>query len=308
MLGHISAPALDPSGLPATLSPAMMTYLRETGHFEGLIMTDAMDMGAVTRYYTPEQAAVKTIQAGADLVLLGANVSNATQIAAYRAVLDAVRAGDISGARLNDAVRHVLLAKQAHGLLTWSPQPPEEAESRIAAVNAPAVLEQTYAAALTVVRNEGGLLPLRPAQRVGIIAPSLYAADITAACKAQTDIAFDMLPVSFSPLVYERSQAVALAGRVDIVLVFTQDADQNLAQQNLVRALPAERTVVVALQSPFDLRTCPHVAGYVIAYDPVEPAFKAACGVLFGKQTSRGVLPVRLTDEYPSGWGLVIKP
>src|SRR5262249_1208405 len=121
MLGHISAPALDPSGTPASLSGPMVDYLRTKGAFNRVLITDAMDMGAIVNHYRYVQGVVQAVKAGADLVLLGAYASTAQQINAYRAVLAAVRSGEIPRAHVDASVRRVLQLKQDSNLLGWSP-------------------------------------------------------------------------------------------------------------------------------------------------------------------------------------------
>lgn len=297
MLGHIAAPALDPDGLPASLSPRMVEYLRKAG-YDGVLMTDALDMGAITTRYALPDAAVQAVRAGVDLILTGAHTANPVQVAMYRAVLEAVRAGTIHETRIDEATRRVLRLKQAHGMLGWQSQAPADAPARIAAARGPEVLAETYAAAVTLARPAPDLIPIRPGMRVGLIYPDGYP-EIGAACQGgQSDgVSVEALPVAFAPLPYQRGQGVALAARVDVLIVFTQNADQVAAQVALARALPPERVVVVALGSPYDLRMFPEVAGYLLAYDEVQPALRAACGVLFGRITPSGQAPVRIERQ-----------
>jgi hypothetical protein len=116
------------------------------------------------------------------------------------------------------------------------------------------------------------------------------------------------LAVNFLPFNFELGKAAKLANESDVVIVFTSDADSNVAQQQLVDALPPDKTIVVALKSPYDLRVFPHVAGYVLAYDPVDSAFNAACKAIFGKQPTKGVLPVTLFPTLVAGTSINLGP
>jgi hypothetical protein len=83
--------------------------------------------------------------------------------------------------------------------------------------------------------------------------------------------------------------------------VFTQNAYYDGNQQALVQSLPSEKTLVVALWSPFDWLNFPDVGGYVAAYSPLEPGIAAVCAILFGAAPARGQLPVTLSPDLPAG-------
>jgi beta-N-acetylhexosaminidase len=98
MAAHIAAPAVTGSDLPATLSPAILTdKLRGELGFEGLVITDALEMGAITKQYSSGEAAVLALLAGADLLLCPLNLCEA-----FDAVVEAVQAGRISESRLDE--------------------------------------------------------------------------------------------------------------------------------------------------------------------------------------------------------------
>ena len=107
MAAHISLPQVIGDGTPASLSPVMLTeVLRGDLGFDGLIVTDALNMGAITEHYTAGEAAVKAFQAGADLLLMPEDLP-----AAYEAILQAVRSGKISEERLDQSVGRILERK-----------------------------------------------------------------------------------------------------------------------------------------------------------------------------------------------------
>src|SRR5690349_9950544 len=113
MTGHIAVPALDPdAGKPATLSPAIIAdLLREKLRFDGLVVTDSLDMGGVVRHYPPDEAALQSLLAGADLLLQPPVLD-----AALAALKEAVKSGRLPLARIDQAVRRVLRAKARVGL------------------------------------------------------------------------------------------------------------------------------------------------------------------------------------------------
>jgi beta-N-acetylhexosaminidase len=118
MVAHVDVRAVDP-GVPSSLSPAVIALLREDLGFEGLVVTDAQDMGAVTGAYGPGQAAVRAVAAGADVVLMPADVR-----AAHAALVSAVGSGDLPAQRLAEAASRVV-ALQLHQADSAPPPDPD---------------------------------------------------------------------------------------------------------------------------------------------------------------------------------------
>lgn len=107
MAGHLSFPNIEGQDIPATLSYHFLTeVLREELQFQGIIITDAMNMAAIANYYTSAEAAVAAVKAGADMILMPADFENA-----YRGLLEAVQNGEISENRINDSVKRILVVK-----------------------------------------------------------------------------------------------------------------------------------------------------------------------------------------------------
>lgn len=107
MVGHISLPQIIGDGTPASLSPyAIGHLLREELGYGGIVLTDALNMKAVTSQYTSSQAAVAAIQAGSDMILMPADFQSA-----YQGILDAVKSGAITQERLEESLRRILERK-----------------------------------------------------------------------------------------------------------------------------------------------------------------------------------------------------
>lgn len=113
MTGHISLPAVTGTEVPATLSPEIVTgLLREELGYEGLCITDSLQMAAITDSYSPGEAAVLALQAGNDLILMPEEFQ-----AAYQGVLEAVESGAITEARIDESVARILQTKLDYGIL-----------------------------------------------------------------------------------------------------------------------------------------------------------------------------------------------
>ncbi|WP_238881256.1 beta-N-acetylhexosaminidase [Clostridium sp. YIM B02551] len=118
MVGHIVVPALDDDKTPASLSKKMMTsLLKEKMGFKGVVITDAFDMKAITQNYDIKSAVMKSINAGADIILMpvalipGENDTEYEEI--VRFIKEKVQAGEIQESRINDAVARILIAKKS---------------------------------------------------------------------------------------------------------------------------------------------------------------------------------------------------
>jgi len=113
MVGHITAPKADPGGLPAALSPFFVTdILRGILGFKGVIITDAMNMGAIAGIYSSSQASVMAILAGVDMILMPKNYNEA-----LNGVLNAFDNGTISHERIRESLRRILRAKISAGMI-----------------------------------------------------------------------------------------------------------------------------------------------------------------------------------------------
>ena len=109
MVGHICCPNIISEETPASMSKKLVTdVLRNEMEFNGIIITDAMDMGAVTEHYSCGEAAVQAVEAGADMILMPENFQEA-----YEAVLQAVRDGRISEKRLDESVSRIQDCKKS---------------------------------------------------------------------------------------------------------------------------------------------------------------------------------------------------
>lgn len=108
MVSHVSVPALTGDNTPASLSGAVIGILRNDLGFDGIVITDALNMTAVTDYYTSEEAAIKAIQGGADMLLMPEDFE-----AAYTGLLQAVQDGTVSEERINESLRRIYRVKYA---------------------------------------------------------------------------------------------------------------------------------------------------------------------------------------------------
>lgn len=298
MVGHLWYPALDPTpNMPASLSPVIVTdLLRGEMGYDGLIMTDAMDMDGVDTLYNLYDAVVMAVQAGVDIVTMGPGNNDVTAAAAMQRIVDEVRAGNISEERINDSVRRILAAKERFGILDWQALDPAGSVERVNAEAHHALMEDLFRAGVTVAYDRGDHVPITPDRRVAnIFLGTRYQIYHECSRYANPDNT-RYLSISESPDSGLIASAMELANWADTAVVWTQEAIRTPQQQALVNALPPDKTVAVALWSPDDWTTYPNVSAFIATYSPLLPAAPAACEVLYGQIPANGRLAVTMGD------------
>jgi beta-N-acetylhexosaminidase len=276
MSAHIVVPGLDRSGDPATLSRAVLTgVLRERLGYQGVIVTDSLQMQGARVRYGDAAVAVRAINAGADQLLMPPRLS-----VSYRAVLRAVRDGTIPRRRLDEAVGRILRLKEQRGLFRGTTADPARADAAIGSAANRATAQQIADRAVTLVRNDGGLLPLRD-RRVYVTGPG---SDVLTEALRRAGVAT-------SPSL---SQA-------DVAVLTTMNAGSSTAAR--VQALGGKPVVVAALGRPYDLDRAGRAKATLATYSSSRVALRALAKVLAGTVNPTGRLPVQAGGK-PVGHGL----
>jgi beta-N-acetylhexosaminidase len=308
MVAHIWYPAFDPGEpIPSSLSYSIVTgLLRVHLGYDGIIMTDALDMDAVDTRYTPEDASILAVKAGVDLIAIGANAGEAIQSRAMQAVVNDVRSGEIDEAQIDASVRRIISAKALFNVLNWTPLDPNTTEEHIFEQANEDIVEEMFHSGVTLTHNRGDLLPILSGDSVAIVFPANRNI-IRRECSSYNDnIRF--LGVSDYPTDDEITSARTLSAQVEKLVVFANDAYDNESETMLVNALPPDKVINVALRSPFDLLRFPTIGAYLITYSPLDPAIRVVCGILFGAYPARGRLSVDLTANLKAGMPVITAP
>jgi beta-N-acetylhexosaminidase len=314
MTAHIAVPALDAADIPATLSAPILTgLLRGELAFRGIIATDALQMGGITQRWTAGEAAVKAIQAGADVLIYPADPEEAVA-----AIVGAVRRGQISRKRLDQSVARVLAAKVRLGLNHHRLVNLDTVMDNLDAPEDIERVQQIADRAVTLVRDQDSLVPLSPASSVSflVLAESrgsqegrVLAAEVR---KRMPDAQITMLDPVASQADLAQAAAGAKAAGVTVVAAFVSAAAYrgNLA---LAGGYPAfldsvlangKPVILIALGSPYLLRSYPGVGAYLATYSTVPPSETAAVKALFGEIPIQGRLPVTIPGLARYGDGI----
>jgi beta-N-acetylhexosaminidase len=301
MVAHIWFPSLEPEERPASLSSNVVTgLLRNQLGYNGIIMTDALDMNAVDLNFTPVVSIIEAVNAGIDMFTLGPNFGWDAQHEVLQGLVDAVRSGQISEERINQSVQRILDAKQRFGVLDWQPLDIGSAATRVNAEAHAELLNEVFRNAVTVAVDRSDHIPLKQDRRVAILFPGTRY-QIYNECSQYPHPNLQWLAISDAPGPDEITSAITMAGQVDTIVVFTQNARQTIEQQELVNALPQDKVVSISIWSVYDWLTYPNVSTYMATYSPLRPNVPAACAVLFGAIPANGQLSVTLSPELPAG-------
>jgi beta-N-acetylhexosaminidase len=309
MSAHVSFPTIDDTpGLPGTLSSKVLTgLLRDELHFDGLVATDSLEMGALGRSGFPApRAAARALHAGADLLLFNAGFQ--LHQAAIAQIAADIRAGTIPLARLDEAVRRVLRAKERFGLTQPAPADPANAAVICAAPAHRALAARLAVESVSLLRDPAARLPLAKSARPIVIA-------VPAGVKLAALLGGSEVKVADTPT--EREVAAALAAvraRRDAPVIITlAGANTNRRQTELAQKIIATgaSVILVALREPYDLmalagdpaaRTAPTL---VATYGSNPPGtLPALAAVLRGETKPAGHLPVELPGLLPLGAGM----
>ncbi len=317
MSAHIAFPALTGDTVPATLSPALLTgLLRRDLGFGGIIVTDALDMGAVAeRFGGADRVPVLAVLAGADILLMPHDVDTAID-----AVVRAVRSGEIAESRIDASVRRLLRAKASVGLQQRREVDLGSVQSRVGTPEHTAVAERAATLSITAVRDRQKLLPITGAPRVLSIVYS-DDADPFAGRVLQRDLAA-ALPRLRVAQVDSRTDSAALdslrqaADSADVVLVspfvrvLARKGDVAVAPgfAALVATLAATRsTIVTSFGNPYILQQFPGVGTYVLAWGQSNAMQHAAARALTGRAAITGRLPIAIPPALEIGDGVSIE-
>jgi beta-N-acetylhexosaminidase len=270
--------------------------LREQLGFQGLILTDALDMDAIKKDRPAAEAAVQAFEAGADLLLIaGITAEDRLHLGeGPPALLAAVRSGRVSEARLDASVLRILEAKARRGVLPGLVSAPPAPDTAV--LNSPehrALALDVARKAVTVQRDNAGLLPLSPSQKVVVVvadAPTRSDAVDDELASSLVDAVRQFAP---SAVGAPARSAVAAARAADVIVLGTFDLAQHADQQTLARSLVAsgKPVVAVSLRGPYDAPAAREVGTFVTVYGDRPVHLQAAAEALFGRISPAGKVP-----------------
>ena len=319
MSAHIALPALEgDSTTPATLAPRIMTaLLRDSLHFRGVAITDAMTMEGVGKGYGVAESSILAIKAGADILLKPSDPT-----AAIDAVVAAVERGEITRERIDASVKRVLELKARSGVAF---NRYVSLDSLRAVVGAPAhraMAQDIARRSMTLIRDQGSLVPLRGKRTVVIQympETELRAGRVFAAAMRAGDPSvrvFKISPASAQSQLDALAPAIASAERVVVAAYVRRiEGEGRPAIPAQVAAWMAgiaaadsasglRRVALVSFGNPNLIRQVPSVGTYLVTYSVGDASERAAADALQGRVPITGTTPVSLPGFFARGDGI----
>ena len=348
MVGHIALPQIDSTAIkplprdvkgkptdtdeageivdekatmPATMSPVMGHILRDDLKFPGMIVTDALSMSGLTIYFTQEEAAVRALEAGADMLLKPADVD-----AAFRGVRDAVKSGRISEARVEESARRIMTAKYDLGLVEQRLTPVDTIDRVVGSKDVVALATDIAEHAITLVRDEDKRVPLKnlkPDAKIFNLAitngddrlwiSNAFVSQLNrSGMKVETVVLDDRSSDKEVQKAIERAKAAdvvfaSLYGRVRSGQASSVGVP-NAGARALTTLLTAKVPVIgISFGNPYLLQSFPELQTYLVAYGDMPSLQQATARGLLGEIDITGKLPISLPGLYPRGTGIQAK-
>ena len=317
MTAHLSVPALEPDEIPATVSSKVLTgVLREELKFQNIIVTDAMDMQGLAQMFNQGEAAVRAIEAGADVLLMPLNPE-----IVIRAVISAVEDGRLKRARIDESVMRVLAAKVRVGVVKKKLVDLDEISDVFDSQEDVTQAQQASDRAVTLVRNEHDVLPFAASapsclvvvveRRTSTAGQRMIDAYRKFSPKAQiVSVDASMNAAALAATVGDTSKCSAIVvAAFSTVAAYRGSVGLSGELTPFVAKLTEGSTPValVAMGNPYLLSAFPKTAAYLATFSSTPPSEVSAVKALFGEIAIGGHLPVTIPGFAKYGDGITLQ-
>ena len=311
MTAHMAVPAVEPEEIPSTASAKVLTgLLRNELGFNGLIVTDALDMLGFASQFKSGEGSVRAIEAGADVLLMPPDPERA-----IRAVLAAVESGKIPKQRIDDSAMRVIAAKIRVGIIKKKMVDLDEVSDVLESPEADQRVQEMSDRAVTLVKNDRGVIPVsKPGaclvvaveRRLSTYGQRMASEFRTRARDAKVTFVDPSLPLA------AMNDAVGDPGTcsaVSIAVFLTGGAmggDLPAFVQNLIDG--PSPTVLIGMGSPYVYANFPKATAFLTTFSPTPPSEVAAVKALFGEIAIGGKMPVTISGLAQPGDGIQMTP
>lgn len=317
MSAHISFPQIsDHPELPGTLDSTILgDILQDSLGFDGLVVTDGLEMQGIASKFSPGRVVVKALNAGADIMLISPDIHTAID-----EVVDAVVNGEITEERIDESYRKVLLWKQEYGLFEDRNHVDIDLlDTRINSNYHKAEAERIARESVTVLKNEGDILPINPTVHKKVLLVSIADDESGSTGSPFVKSVRDYHPeVSFS-VFDERSdnadaqKIIEKAKKVDLIIIgsfiglkFRESIQLSRSQSSLVRKLlnTKKPTVLAMFGNPYLVRELSDTDVHIMGWANTSLQMQAVAPALFGASEVKGRLPIEIPGMYSIGDGM----
>lgn len=312
MVAHLHVPELDArENRPTTLSYNTVTrLLREGLGFEGLIVTDALDMKGVTKHFDSGEVEAEALLAGNDMLLLPEDLG-----AAIAAIKKYVREGKLNWERIERSVKKILANKYRLGITEFEPLRSDSIRQVLNSGQAIQLKRELIASALTLVRNPEGLIPFQQLDTLSLASLSIGGGASNPF--QQRLLSYQRIPALQAGKEISATKSQELMQQLrsyDAVIVSLHDMNSRASSsfgvtqstRDFLRALSRQtRVVLVAFGNPYSLKYFDDIGWVLEAYDEDPATQDLAAQALFGAIALKGRLPVTASPRSAYGMGAI---
>lgn len=305
MVAHLYVPALEKHpGVPASVSKSIITgLLKEKYGYKGLIITDALNMGAVAKRYKPGELDALAFKAGNDIMLFSDGVKEGKRL-----IQLAIDKGEISQNRVEESVKKILLTKYYLGLTQYVPKNPENINSDLNNDSHTKTVQKMYANALTLLKDEKKLLPLNCKE-------TYYYVPLE---EAPYQTFADQLNLGTSVIVKRANEISSIPANSKVIVGFHKDNSTAYkpykisdASKKILADLSKNQNIILnVFGSAYALKDVDisKISTVLVAYENNDDAMTAAAKALHGQTKIHGKLPVLVNDKLKAGMGMDLNP
>lgn len=314
MTAHLAIPSIEPDNRPATVSNKVLTgLLREELGFKGLVVTDALEMQGITSMYSQGEAAVRTVEAGADVLLMPLDPG-----ACIRALMGAVASGRISNERIDRSVNKILAAKRKVGLMRSRTVDLQSLSDEIEDPKNAALAQSVADRSVTLVKDEKHLFPITSEEKacVVVMGESLFTQRGDALTVELRRTLKDLKVYVVTPAVADSvlsavAEDAKQCGQIYAAAFITVAANRGSVslEGGLSKFLdtlihgPAP-VALISFGNPYLLRDFKDVTAYAAMFSTTQTSEIAAARAILGKIAIGGRMPVSIPGIARVGDGL----
>lgn len=305
MVAHLYVPALEKQpGVPASVSKSIITgLLKEKYGYKGLIITDALNMGAVAKRYKPGELDALAFKAGNDIMLFSDGVKEGKRL-----IQQAIDKGEISQNRVEESVKKILLTKYYLGLTQYVPKNPENISRDLNNDSHTKTVQKMYANALTLLKDEKKLLPLNCKE-------TYYYVPLE---EAPYQTFADQLNLGTSVTVKKANEISSIPANSKVIVGFHKDNSTAYkpykisdASKKVLADLSKNQNIILnVFGSAYALKDVHilKISTVLVAYENNDDAMTATAKALHGQTKIHGRLPVFVNDKLKAGMGMDLNP
>lgn len=301
MVAHLYVPTLEKKkGIPASVSYEIITnLLKNTYQYKGLIITDALNMNAIAKKFSPGEIDLRALKAGNDIMLFSQDVPNGKAL-----IKSAFEKGEISENRLAESVKKILKTKFLLGLQDLKPINPENINADLNNASHAEISEKLYANAITLLKDEKNLLPL-------ICSKTYYYVPLE---EAPFQNFVENLNLGTTINVISKEEISQIPENSTVIIGFHKDnstaykpykISQN--SKDILAELSKKHNVILdVFGSPYALKDIDiaSISTVLVSYENNDLSLKASAKALLGKTKISGKLPVIVNDNLKTGTGI----